>query len=192
MFSIALLKTVLLFLFGAPHKVMYTAMTFTGVNMILDFFRRYEPPKTKKQVLKDFFKRLLAYIAFVVIGARLDSLMVDSLFGWEGSTQMLVCLYIAGREIRIILDYIRQQGIDVPLILEQRAGQMERTETQAQGEVGVMGFREQMYGIHNMPTASTDPAEIDAKIMHLKNQIESMEVLRKVNEGQNTTGGEHK
>lgn len=177
MFSMTLLTKVLLFLFGAPHKVMYTAATFTAVNLILDFFRKYEPPKTKKEIFRDFLKRLLAYIAFIVIGTRVDGLAVDALFGWEGSTQFLVCLYIVAREIRVILDYIRQQGIDIPLILDNRIGQMERSETQG-------GFAPM-----SMTQADVDPAQIDVKIQNLKAQIDA---LKKANEEQNTTGGEHK
>lgn len=184
MLSTAILQKVLLFLFGAPHNVMYTAATFVGINFILDFFRKYEPPKTKKTLLHDILKRLLAYMAFIIIATRVDALAVDALFGWEGSTQFLVCLYIVAREIRVILDYIRAQGIDIPLILDSRIGQMERSETQSGG------FEAMNKSVHTMPTShETDPVIIDAKLKSLKSQIAHIESLR-TNKDNHKTGGD--
>lgn len=168
MFTLATLSKVLLFLFGASHNAMYTALTFTGLNFILDFVRKYEPPKGKKDILKDFLKRLLAYAAFIIIATRIDSLAMDDLFGWNGSTQFLVCLYILSREIKLILNYIRGQGIEIPFILETRVGNM-RDHSQ--------GTPQNMDEFTAMSTPAS-PEVIDARISNIKQQLADIERMR--------------
>lgn len=168
MFTIDTLIKVLLFLFGASHNAMYTALTFTGLNIILDFVRKYEPPKGKKVILKDFLKRLLAYASFVIIATRIDSLAMNELFGWEGSTQFLVCLYIISREIKLILDYIRSQGIEIPFILETRVGQI-REHSQGKPD------NTDEFSTMSIPAP---PEAIDARIVTIKQQLADIERMR--------------
>lgn len=176
MFTLETLKTILVFLVGTPHQALYTAATFLALNFVLDFFRKFEPPKKKMVILKESFKRLLAYLAFIIIATRIDSLAIDELFGWEGSTQFLVCLYILAREIRVILDFIRQQGINVPTILDDRIN-----------HVANLGKDNEGVG-EAQPQASTDitPENIDAKIQSLKEQLAAIEESRNNDGGDNS------
>lgn len=177
-----MLKHALLFLFGEPHKAMYTGLTFTGVNFILDFFRKYDPPKKVKQIARGIGKKLLAYSAFVIIATRIDALAIGALMGWEGSTQFLVFLYILTREIRSIFDYIREQGIEIPGILSSRIEQVEQHANGNSGDMSGMSLSGEITGIHNMPV-NTDPVSIDEKIAQLQQQMASLQ-------NKNETGGE--
>lgn len=179
MVIVSILKKMLLFLFGVPHSVMYTAATFVGVNFVLDFFRKHEPPKKVKELLHEFLKRLLAYMAFIIIAARVDALGVDALYGWEGSAQFLVCLYVMAREIRVILNYIQQQGIAIPGILDSRIGQMERDEPENNNDFYTMSM-----------SAQVDPEDIDRKIQGIKSQLSEVERLRNTRNNESHNGGE--
>jgi hypothetical protein len=177
MLSMALVEKALLFLFGVPHKALYTAALFVGINFVLDFFRKYEPPKKVKQIIHEFVKRLLAYMAFLIIAARVDALELAAIFGWEGSSQYLVSLWVAAREIKVIFDYIRQQGIEIPGVLEARVGQFGQHGSQdpqqvPPGEMGVQGFKS---------GTQVDPAQLHNKIEGIKAQLAQIEALRNKN-----------
>lgn len=181
MLVIEFLKKALLFLFGPPHNVLYSAAAFVGVNLVLDFFRKYEPPKKFKQIMHEFLKRLLAYMAFLIIANRVDALGVGMMFGWEGSTQLPVSLYIMAREIRVIFTFIREQGIDIPGVLEQRTGQMERNETQGGMTMGSMS-------VTATAASEINPHDIDRKIEGIKSQLAQIESLR-ASEDKTKNGG---
>jgi len=178
MLTIEFLKRALLFLFGTPHNVMYSAAAFVGVNLVLDFFRRYEPPKRIKQILHEFLKRLLAYMAFIVIAARIDAHDVSAMFGWEGSTQLPVCLYIMAREIRVIFSFIREQGIDVPITLDNRVEQMKRSEPENND-----------FYTKSM-NSYVEAEDIDRKIQGIKLQLSEVEKLRNTSNNDSHNGGE--
>lgn len=167
------LKTIFTFLFGEPHNIMYTAGTFVAVNLVLDFFRKFEPPKKKKVILQEFIKRTLAYAAFLIIANRIDVLAIGEYLGWNGSTQMPVCLYIMAREIRVIFDYMRQQGIDIPSIFGNRLNQMENPDQDQYDAMGAL----------SEPSQSVTPDNIDAKIHSIKQQLTAIEESRKTNNG---------
>lgn len=126
-----LMKKALLFLIGPPNNVLYAAATFFMVNGVLDFFRKHDPPKTKAAILRGNLEKLLAYTAFLIIANRIDAMAIGHLFGWEGSTQLLVCIFLFAREVRLILDYIQGRGIQIPFILDTRLTQMEKGELQS-------------------------------------------------------------
>lgn len=102
---------------GRLPEMYASAAAFILVNFLID-------SATKRRGLKveviEVLKKLLAYLAFLVIANRLDVLVVDSLFGWHGSSQMLVCLYIIGREVKFILTQVGLLGVAPPPILERR------------------------------------------------------------------------
>ena len=172
------IKEILLFLFGEPHPALYAAITFIVVNFILDFFRKHEPPKTKQEITENVIKRILAYMAFIIAAVRLDALALGSLFGWDGSTQLPVCLYTLSRELRQIFYYIESQGIEIPFILEKRTSQMKHGGTE---DNTFRGFHvEDLRG-------EVDADELDEKLASLKGQMAYVELLRQTN---NIKGGE--
>ncbi|MNQ86365.1 hypothetical protein D3C85_1015570 [compost metagenome] len=42
------------------------------------------------------------------------------MFEWEGATQFVVCIYIIGKKGKIILNFIRARGIEIPGVLDSR------------------------------------------------------------------------
>lgn len=151
---------------------MYSAATAMCLNFILDFARKYEPPKAKKVIFKEIIKRTLAYFSFVIIAVRIDELGIADLLDWTGSTQYIVCLYIAAREIRFILDYIRQQGITIPGVLDARVGNIQ-DKTNAFTSTDT-----------DRSSESIRPENIDAKIYSIKQQLEAIEENIKNNGGE--------
>lgn len=147
------LQNALLFLFGQPNNMMTSALTFIAAGFVLSLMMTYDPPKTKRQILKESLERYIAYAVFLVIAVRIDSLAIDSMMGWEGSSQSLVLLYIIGTQIQKVLQYFRSKGIEVPGFLAGRADQLRGPED---------------------PHA-VNPAELQAKVESLKQQIESMQ-----------------
>ena len=119
------LYTIFVFLFGMPSQAMYTAATFTFLSIFLQMYDKF----TKKQLDTDYIKSaigiFLGYGAFLIIATRIDALAVDKVFGWQGSTQFLVCIYIIGRKAKEILIYIQSKGIPIPGVLAKRIEQMD-------------------------------------------------------------------
>jgi phage-related holin len=159
------------FLFGKSHEAMYTAATLIVLNTILDFFRKYEPPKTKKDIFRSAVEKILAYMAFLILATRVDAMAVNALFGWEGSSQFLVCIYIVAREMRVILEYIRGRGIEIPGFLDARIGQLERYGSNTPEPPATTPVAKSAQGEESELT-------LDEKIEKLKQQIAEIERVR--------------
>lgn len=124
MLDMQILKQVFIFLFGQPHEAMYTAATLTALVFGMYFLGKYDPPKTKRQILRLVLERGFAYLAFLILANRIDQLAVDKMFEWQGATQFVVCMYIIGKKGKIILNFIRARGIEVPGVLDSRLDNM--------------------------------------------------------------------
>jgi len=123
-----LLHEIFIFLFGKPHQAMYAAATLTAINGLLNVYEEYKKDNLRKEFIEKNVFQFLGYGVFLIIATRMDALAVDAVFGWEGSTQFLVCIYIIGRKIKEILFYMQSKGIEIPGVLAKRIEQMSEEE----------------------------------------------------------------
>ncbi len=151
---------IITFIIGPITPTLITAIFFclgaSGARLVQQGF--------KKEVLSKIFKRILSYFFFLMIANRLDSMGVNTLFGWQGTTQLLVAVWIAVTEVREIITIIKQFGeIELPPIMEDRLNQME------QGKV-------------NPNSGYIDQHSLDEQIKYL---MENMEKLKQLSQLQN-------
>lgn len=106
---------------GRLPELLYSAIAFILVNFLIDVACKRRGLKVESAELG---KKVLAYLAFLVIANRLDGLVINNLFGWYGSSQMITAIYIIGREIKIILKHVELLGVEPPPILERRVDDM--------------------------------------------------------------------
>lgn len=123
-----LLYEIFIFLFGKPHQAMYAATTMTAINAMLNIYEEYKKDKLAKEFIEKNVFQFLGYGVFLIIATRMDALAVDAVFGWEGSTQFLVCIYIIGKKIKEILFYMQSKGLEIPGVLAKRIEQMSEEE----------------------------------------------------------------
>lgn len=151
-------ENILEFTIGPINSALWTvvgAMVFNAVGRLLS----KEHPLI---VLDNLAKRIFAYMVFIIIGNRIDAMGIDDLFGWAGSTQYLVILGLAAKEIMEILTTIQERwNIQVPFILNKRLDQVQRGDT--------------------MPDSNyIDSDALERRIESLKRNMEKLKELNKL------------
>jgi hypothetical protein len=140
------------FIIGKPHKVMGMAYLMIVVNMVVQ-----KRTGSLKALLLDTGEKLIAYTAFIIIANMIDNLAIDSLSGWKGSTQFMVCIWIAVRNIRLVYNYLsKKYDMDIPIIGE-RLTMLEK------------------YRKTDSPTAKTGNDNIDDRIIQLRKELLELE-----------------
>lgn len=150
------LEKIMHFVIGKPHQTMGVAYLLVVLNIAVSYFRT----KAFKTSFRDGMEKMFAYTCFIIMANVLDMLAIDNLFGWEGSTQYMVCIYIVAREIRMISNYLTERyGISIP-ILDNRLSQMEQGQT-------------------NANYMWQDPSvDLDSRISRLRNELDALETKR--------------
>lgn len=115
-----LLQSILHFVVGPVHKVLNTLILVTVLNTGIDLFLK----KGFKASVKNLGERLFAYTILIIVANRIDDLLVNDLFGWQGSTQFLVCLALVSRELKVITTYIYERFGIRTAILDRRLDDM--------------------------------------------------------------------
>lgn len=156
--TLELLEKIMNFIIGKPHEVMGWAFLVVLVNIIVSSIRT----KTIIPNIKEGLETAFGYLAFIILANIIDRLAIDNLFGWTGSTQFMVCLFIVAREIRKIYSWLTERfGFTIP-ILDSRLSQMEQGET-------------------NPNMLWQDPSmDLDRRIEHLRNELDVLEAKRPV------------
>lgn len=144
---------VVTFLFGQLTNAFWTMIAFVGGNVVLGRFRKERLPW--REYLSGEFKKLIIYLVFVMIANRIDELAVGPLYGWNGSTQLLVSLGLIAKELKTAFELFDELGVEVPFVLQKRT--------------------DQMYNGDN-PNGSMhiDPHTIDAKINELQQKLDRL------------------
>jgi hypothetical protein len=144
------------FLLGTLTTAFGTLFLLTIMNALLGIL----VAKNKKEAFALEWKRPVAYLLFYILAHRLDALLIDNLFGWKGSTKMLMILGLIGKDIRQILTRLGEwSGQIAPGILISRITQMEKANVN--GEV-------------------VDGNALDQKIENLRKNLEKLKELNRL------------
>lgn len=127
------LKSVVTFVLGNIFEPpLASAMATLGIVLAIAMVYEVAALPDRKGSLVANLKKQTAYLIFVILAHRLDELAVDRMFGWQGSTQQLVCLALAVREGLPVLRKIGQwAGVVPPDVLTSRLSQMEGSQVSA-------------------------------------------------------------
>jgi len=129
-----------------------TAISFFLISSVIRLVQQGLNKKTFAIILK----RGITYLAYLAVAARLDTMGINNLLGWTGSSQFLVAIWVAAIEIKDIFKYVRTlSDIGGPPIMDGRLEQME------QGQV-------------NPKTGYIDPISIDEQIIGLKDNLDKL------------------
>jgi len=146
------------FLIGPMSPTLTTAACFFGAACLANIIQ----DGVNKQIALKLFKKLFSYLIYLMVANRIDAMGLSLLFGWHGSTQLLVAAWIAVMEIKEIFAKVKVFGeIDIPPIIDQRLGQMQN------GQV-------------NPGYGYVDSNVLDEQIKNLKQNMEKMKELNKL------------
>ena len=114
-------ESAMLFLIGTPTQLMAVAYMLLLLNLLSDLLHGRPRGRTRKRRKRktsaNFGEKLFAYTVFIILGNSLDLMMVNDLTGWEGSSQLLVCLDLVRREGKALLHTLETRyGISVPFL----------------------------------------------------------------------------
>ncbi len=144
------------YIVGTFNAIMCPLIIIFSINMIVNVIESVD----KLKALQTDLKKLLAYIIFIVLANQLDSLMINHLLGWKGSTQFSISIILFGREFGSILKAVNYLGVEVPYILTKRSGDM-------------MDFN---------GSTSNKSDDIDDQIVQLRSKISKLKKLQKLQE----------
>jgi phage-related holin len=103
--------SIVTFILGDISDDFLTLLAFILMNAIAAIISA----KNKKAEILRHFKRLLGYIFLVIAAHRLDCLVVNKVFEWEGSTKTLAILSSLAFESKNLLQIISSKlGISIP------------------------------------------------------------------------------
>lgn len=135
------ISSVLLFVFGEFTKAFKTLLVFIPITTITLMFRSKKNQYPK--ILKESLKKLIAYLMFIIIAVRIDDLAINALFGWEGTTQLLVCLGLIAKELRQMIINIEKMGYKAPSVLTKRINELAGDEGEEYEEPIIMPLRDE-------------------------------------------------
>lgn len=121
------------FIFGEFTNSFQTLLVFVPITSVTMLIRTN---KNKwHEVTEDTLKKFLAYLIFIIIAVRIDDLVVNNLFNWVGSTQLLTTLGLVAKEIRQMLLNMEHLGYKAPSELLKRIDQLAGDEGEVYEEV---------------------------------------------------------
>ncbi len=157
--AINTMKDTICFLIGPMSPTLTTAMCFCLASCIA----RIVQQGVSRDTLGKISKRILSYFIFLLVANRMDAMGLSLLFGWQGTTQLLVAAWIAVTEVKNIFLLVKQFGeVEAPAIISERLNQMNPG----------MGY--------------VDSQSLDEQIQNLKASMDKLKELAQL-QTQNTT-----
>ncbi len=146
-----------------------TMLSFAGI-IIINTISKIIDTKTVKPILEESLKAAFAYLVFIMIANRMDAAGITAAMGWK-STQYLVVIGLAAREAIDLLKRISTKwGIAIPGILDNRLSKIESGEVEQSPDY-------------------IDPVVLDQRIQNLKNNMDKIKELRRLERELNDLGG---
>lgn len=163
---------VILFIIGPNSQTLCTAAVFFGLGSVFKIKKEGLNRLSIDQVIKNG----MSYLAYLIIANRLDAMGVNNLFGFQGSSQLLVAVWIAIRELRVIMGDIRAiGGVEPPPIMSDRMDQMERGQVNPNsGYVDPQGLDEEILSLKNNLEKLKEVARLKSQIYEINNQIQGI------------------
>lgn len=69
-----------------------------------------------KEVLRERWRRIIDYIAAIMIAHQLDFIFINDIMHWEYQSTFLVTLFLASREAKTLLEYMAKRGLTIPVL----------------------------------------------------------------------------